>query len=617
MGKKMNAVLDRARGFLKNRRGNVAMMFGLCLVPVTVAAGVGLDYVRAVMIKSEMAEALDAAALAVGSSTGLDQAKALDLVQKYFNANYKGEYPATLKFTDTGYVSTGSVTLQADAVMKTALMKVVDIKEVKVSTTATVVWGQSKLWVALVLDNSGSMSKGDANGTKMEALQSASVELLGTLKKAASTDGDVKVSVVPFTQAVNVGTSNASATWLDWTDWEAPPSGYTPPSTLGPGDNCPFSNSGSYLFYCTSGPSNSAGTVSKIPSSGSYKGYICPGMGYGTDHHRRYFNGCWDSVATQTKTVTEVVTQPQQVQQTCSQKGSGTITCTNKNNYPKDVGNSSTNTTTTYANGYTSDSSSSDTTTTQTSSNSDGTKSCSGSGNNRTCTWTRSFNQNEVTTNVTKTAYNFTHTWKVNARSTWSGCVIDREKDSSSYDVKNVPPSTAKFSPGNLSSCLSSQVRPFGSSWTSSDWTAVETQINNMTPNGATNQTIGLVHGWQTLTNTSPYSPGALPANTARYIILFSDGLNTLNRWWGDGSTENTTEDGYIDDRLALACTNAKADGIVIYSVFLHIGTNGNSAPLEGCASDSTKYFDLTSTDQVSGTFNQIAQQITNVRVSR
>jgi hypothetical protein len=55
----------------------------------------------------------------------------------------------------------------------------------------------------------------------------------------------------------------------------------------------------------------------------------------------------------------------------------------------------------------------------------------------------------------------------------------------------------------------------------------------------------------------------------------------------------------------------------VIYSVFLHIGTNGNSAPLEGCASDSTKYFDLTSTDQVSGTFNQIAQQITNVRVSR
>jgi hypothetical protein len=120
-----------------------------------------------------------------------------------------------------------------------------------------------------------------------------------------------------------------------------------------------------------------------------------------------------------------------------------------------------------------------------------------------------------------------------------------------------------------------------------------------------------------TLTNSAPYSPGTVPANTTRYIIILSDGLNTQDRWWGDGSTEGTTEDGYIDGRMNSTCTAAKADGVIVYSIFLHIGTSGNSAPLRNCATDSTKYYDLTSTSAVVTTFQQIAQQITNVRVSR
>ena len=32
-----------------------------------------------------------------------------------------------------------------------------------------------------------------------------------------------------------------------------------------------------------------------------------------------------------------------------------------------------------------------------------------------------------------------------------------------------------------------------------------------MTAQGSTNQTIGLAHGWQTLTNSGPYNAPALP----------------------------------------------------------------------------------------------------------
>jgi hypothetical protein len=69
---------------------------------------------------------------------------------------------------------------------------------------------------------------------------------------------------------------------------------------------------------------------------------------------------------------------------------------------------------------------------------------------------------------------------------------------------------------------------------------------------------------------------------------------------------------------MALACTNAKAQGFIIYTVFVDLnGTQGNSTVLQNCASDSTKYFDLTTSGAIVTAFNTIGQQITAVRVSQ
>ena len=69
---------------------------------------------------------------------------------------------------------------------------------------------------------------------------------------------------------------------------------------------------------------------------------------------------------------------------------------------------------------------------------------------------------------------------------------------------------------------------------------------------------------------------------------------------------------------MAQACTNAKADGFIIYTVFIDLaGTQGNSAVLQNCASDASKYFDLTTSGQVISTLNTIGQQITNLHVSQ
>jgi len=222
--------------------------------------------------------------------------------------------------------------------------------------------------------------------------------------------------------------------------------------------------------------------------------------------------------------------------------------------------------------------------------------SCTGSGNSKVCK-----------------APQYTYTWVVNNKSSWSGCIEDRTQD---YDTENTTPSgtTTNFPAANDDNCPVTAVTPLPATWTAAQWTTLNTEINNMTAQGSTNQTIGLAHGWQSITSGLPYGAPALPANTSQYIILVSDGLNTEDRWFGDGSDQSSS----VDTREGLVCTNAKAAGITIYTIYVDLnGTQGSSAALQSCATDTSKYFDLTTSGAIITTLNNIAQQITDLRVSK
>ncbi len=493
-------VLRRARAFAAANRGNVAMIFALVLIPLCLAAGAGLDYARAVVVRANMSEAIDAAALAVGATQGLTTTEMQALAQQYFNANYKADSsygtPAAIVITP----GTQQITISVSSQMPTTLLNVIGINTLTVSASNRVVWGQMKLWVALVLDNTGSMTETDYTGTsKMAALKTASHQLLTMLQNASSIAGDVQVAIVPFARNVNIGTSYLSSTWLSWTDFNAGPG--APSTSVGPGSNCPWSVYG-VGYHCQSSPVNGSSSVNQIPSSGIYKGYICPS----DNSVGHYYNGCYNSVSA----------------------GFG----------------------------------------------------------------------------------KYNHTWIANSTNTWSGCVTDRTQN---YDTQNTTPSTGTpatlFVAENAPSCPGATITPLGY-----DWSALSNEIDSMVASGSTNQTIGLAWGWQALTQGAPLSPPALPANTQQVLIILSDGLNTQDRWYGNGYNQSSQ----VDARMALACTNAKAAGITIYAVFVDLnGTQGNSTVLQNCASDASKYFDLTTSGAIISTFNQIGQQITNLRVAQ
>jgi hypothetical protein len=177
------------------------------------------------------------------------------------------------------------------------------------------------------------------------------------------------------------------------------------------------------------------------------------------------------------------------------------------------------------------------------------------------------------------------------------------------YDLVNTTPATlpeSKFPVENYNQCPT-QMMGLGY-----DWTALSTKVDAMDADGNTNQTIGLAWAWQSLTQGAPLSPPSLPTGTTRHIILLSDGENTQNRWYTDRQS--------IDDRMHLLCNNAKADGVIIWTVFVNIaGTAGNAASMQDCATGGASgghYIEVTSTGGIGAAFDVIGQQITNLRVA-
>jgi uncharacterized protein YegL len=51
---------------------------------------------------------------------------------------------------------------------------------------------------------------------KMPAMKTAAKNLIDQLKSAATTNGDVYVSIIPFSKDVNVGSSNYNSSWVKW-----------------------------------------------------------------------------------------------------------------------------------------------------------------------------------------------------------------------------------------------------------------------------------------------------------------------------------------------------------------------------------------------------------------
>ncbi|WP_027518432.1 pilus assembly protein [Bradyrhizobium sp. WSM1417] len=210
--------------FAAAEQGNIAVIFAIALLPVLGFVGAAIDYSRAAQARSAMQAALDSTSLMVSkdlSSGNITTSQISTKAQAYFNALFTATNAlpsVSIAATYTASTSMGStIEVTGTGTYTTAFMKVAGFPTLDVGANSTSAWGLVRMRVALVLDNTGSM----ADDGKMAAMQTAAKSLVDQLSPLAKTDGDVYISIVPFAKDVNVGASNHSKYWVDFSDWDA------------------------------------------------------------------------------------------------------------------------------------------------------------------------------------------------------------------------------------------------------------------------------------------------------------------------------------------------------------------------------------------------------------
>jgi Flp pilus assembly protein TadG len=203
--------------FLGDRRGGVAPMFALGLVPIIGFVGAAVDYSRGNAARTAMQASLDATGLMLSRDAAtMTPAEVTAKAVSYFTAQFNRPETANVQVTATlSSPQAGSFTLHVEATgnVPTTFTKLLGQDKIELSSSTDVKWGIRKLEVALALDNTGSMAK---NG-KLTQLKTAAHNLLTTLQAAAKQLGDVKVAIIPFDTGVNVGTGYKDQFWIDYT----------------------------------------------------------------------------------------------------------------------------------------------------------------------------------------------------------------------------------------------------------------------------------------------------------------------------------------------------------------------------------------------------------------
>jgi Flp pilus assembly protein TadG len=532
--------------FIAEQRANVAPIFALAIIPILGLVGMAVDYTRGNSMKAAVQAALDATALAMARTAPSLTAEQLqqqsnDIFFAQFNRADARNVVVTAAYSTT---NGSQLRITASGSIDTTFTRVMGVNQLSVGSSSTIKWGNQRLRVALVLDTTGSM----ASAGKIDALKTATKNLIDQLKAAASVNGDVYISIIPFSKDVNVGSSNRNAAWLQFDDatdksWDGAngtcsKSGYSPRSVCRAQSACSLSG------YNTQTSCTSAGTCS---IAGNNTQSACTSAGQCSNPAETTQSSC---------TSNQACSNSQYSKQTRCQNNGGTW-------------------------GY--------------------------------GTWT---------TGVWTAGAWTPGVWTPNNHTTWNGCVTDRGTATAPATAAGNDQTVTTPSTGDASTLFYAEQYSLCSPamlGLSYDWTTMKTAVDNLTPNGSTNQPIGLVSGWHSIVGVGPFT---MPVKDANYnyrevIILLSDGLNTQDRWYGNGVNTSTQ----VDDRMwtsggAGTCKNIKDSGITIYTIQVNTGGDPQSALLQNCASGSDKFVMLTTANQIITTFQQIGTQLSQLRIA-
>lgn len=208
----LNYLIGKRQSFCGDRRGNIGIIFGFMILPVTTAIGLAVDYGTALKQRATMQGMLDTAALAAGREYQVsgDMARAETYARRYFAGAVNPGLAAELTHVRVDQTR-NSVEIGARADVPTAFGRIIRQDRIAISAIARAELAQGgvdhDLEVSLILDVTGSMS-----GSKLANLKTAAKELIEILVRENQSRHTSRVSLAPFAHAVNAGPYFEAAT---------------------------------------------------------------------------------------------------------------------------------------------------------------------------------------------------------------------------------------------------------------------------------------------------------------------------------------------------------------------------------------------------------------------
>lgn len=198
-----------------DNRGNVAIVAALAMGPLCVAGLGAADLARATSAKSQLQDALDAAALSAARTNATTDSQLKVYGDRYLKQNLNLSTDYKLAATDFRFGENGRVVATAQVTVTPFIAGLVTGGTMAINASTEVVRADTKVEVALVLDTTGSMLE----GTKLEDMKDAAEAFILKMKAAsdkAVEPNSVKISIVPFANAVRVdGTAYRNSVWID------------------------------------------------------------------------------------------------------------------------------------------------------------------------------------------------------------------------------------------------------------------------------------------------------------------------------------------------------------------------------------------------------------------
>jgi len=240
--------------------------------------------------------------------------------------------------------------------------------------------------------------------------------------------------------------------------------------------------------------------------------------------------------------------------------------------------------------------------------------------------------------------YNRQYTTNIhdNDKSKWMGCVL--EKQPSDTEDHSGPWDMYRFCrKGNNNNPESGCLHNWEDSWRQTpNWYCPEapimpltsnrqdllSHVNRMLAHGYTLGNIGMVWGWRVISPEPPFEEGAAWGNDKwrKAVIMMTDGDNNpahsysaygfLKGSNGNSNPHKVTSTQQINAKFAQVCQKMKQKEIVIYTITFTSGISENTRNYyRNCASDSTKYYNAPSQQDLQEAFEAIARELSNMYI--